>query len=342
VSRDYVTPRIERQVEIGQEFQMSVDVVGRGILEVLNLIRQRCARKKRGEPIEDGHRLCLVVQGGGMRGVYTAGGLYALDALNCSDIFDVVYAASAGAVNAAYFVSGGSGEAVGTYYEDLLCQQFFNPFRFWKMVDLDYVANVVWRHRKPLDEEAIRRSRTRFVVGVTDGHTGASVAIDVKTSSEEIKTILKASSAIPVVYNRKVALGQRQFVDGSLTNPIPIDWAISDGATHCLVLLSQPSTYRERPPTHFRQILYRVLFAGRNLGLRNAFDQHWVMYNRNLDLAFGKSTQNRQPAIATVMPSVKVGRISDLTMDKALLCTATHQMAEGVRNLIDKEHNGVW
>src|SRR5262245_29844400 len=139
---------------------MSVELAGLSPERVLNLIRERRQRKELGEPLDDGHKLALIVEGGAMRGDYTAGAVFALACLNGADVFDVVYAASSGAVNSSYFLSGQARLAVGTYYEDLCGPEFINHFRFWKMVDIDFVEKEVFPHRKPLDEAAIRASRT--------------------------------------------------------------------------------------------------------------------------------------------------------------------------------------
>src|SRR5688572_2937679 len=113
---------------------MNVTLAGTGAQEVLRLIQDRRTRCLRAETMEDGCRLALIVEGGAMRGVYSAGSLFALARLGCSEVFDTVYATSSGAVNAAYFVSGGANVGVGAYYEDLSARQFINPWRFWKMI----------------------------------------------------------------------------------------------------------------------------------------------------------------------------------------------------------------
>ena len=60
-------------------------------------------------------RLGLVVQGGGMRGVYSMGALAALEEAGLRESFDIVTGSSSGAINAAYFLAGQADEAVDLY-----------------------------------------------------------------------------------------------------------------------------------------------------------------------------------------------------------------------------------
>jgi len=74
----------------------------------LELVRQRASSgSKPGKRAPgDTAKLALVVEGGGMRGAVSGGGLQALHDLGLRDVFDCVYGSSAGAINATYFLSG--------------------------------------------------------------------------------------------------------------------------------------------------------------------------------------------------------------------------------------------
>ena len=313
---------------------MSVELAGRSPDRVLGLIGDRRQRKLRGEPLDDGHKLALIVEGGAMRGVYTAGTLFALAWWDCADIFDVAYGVSAGAVNTAYFLSGQARLAVGTYYEDLCGPEFINPRRFWKMVDVDFVEREVFTQRKPLDEKAIRTGRTQFFVGMTECATGEGVCWHLQGHPEPLSRVLKASMALPVVYNRTVDLGGRRFMDGGLANPIPIDWALADGATHCLVLLTRPRNDLMRPPGWRERTMFRFLFRDWNRHLQRTYEGRWGVYRRSLDRALAEDAQPGSAAIATILPGPDVCQIRVLTKDPSLLKLATDQMMESFRALL--------
>ena len=82
-------------------------------------IRARAARFKAGDRSPDGRKLALVVEGGALRGVCSAGGVVALEHLGLTDLFDHVYGTSAGVMNASYFLAGEARLGIRVYYEDM-------------------------------------------------------------------------------------------------------------------------------------------------------------------------------------------------------------------------------
>src|SRR6476659_5404086 len=68
---------------------------------------------------EDPSRPALVVQGGGLRGIYSLSALAVLEELGLRDAFSRVIGSSAGAINGAYFLAGQARESISIYTEDL-------------------------------------------------------------------------------------------------------------------------------------------------------------------------------------------------------------------------------
>lgn len=71
----------------------------------------------------------LVVQGGGMRGIYSAGALHTLDKLGYKDRFQNIWATSSGAINSAYFAAGQIEQNFDVYVRYLANRRFINPLR---------------------------------------------------------------------------------------------------------------------------------------------------------------------------------------------------------------------
>jgi len=90
---------------------------------------------------DSSRKLALVIEGGGMRGVISAGSLLALDLLGFRELFDEIYATSAGGVNAAYFLSGQGKLGMTVYFDDIANRRFINPWRLFKIVDVDYAVS---------------------------------------------------------------------------------------------------------------------------------------------------------------------------------------------------------
>src|SRR5437764_7370914 len=96
---------------------------------VIATIRARAHHLNKGERRADGRKLGLVIEGGAMRSVYSAGGAVALAHLGFSQIFDEVYATSAGVMNASYFLSNQPLVGITVYYDSCTSHLFMNPLR---------------------------------------------------------------------------------------------------------------------------------------------------------------------------------------------------------------------
>ena len=77
----------------------------------------------------DGHRVALVLEGGGMRGVVSAGTTAALERFGLTPCFDLVVGSSAGAINGAALIAGVAREGTATYCGPLASRSFVNPAR---------------------------------------------------------------------------------------------------------------------------------------------------------------------------------------------------------------------
>jgi hypothetical protein len=125
---------------------------------VINAIKQRYLRRQEGHFEPDGRKLALVLEGGAMRGAALGGGVVALAHLGLTDIFDEVYATSAGAIIGSYFLSHQADLGITIYFDDLTTGRFINPRRPWKVMDLDYVFDEIVTSKKPLDTPRLLNS----------------------------------------------------------------------------------------------------------------------------------------------------------------------------------------
>ena len=96
---------------------------------VTQVLQRRARVGSRPGARDDGHRVALVLEGGGMRGVVSAGMTAAIERLGLTQGFDLVAGASAGAINGAALLAGAAGRAVATYTGPLASRAFVNPFR---------------------------------------------------------------------------------------------------------------------------------------------------------------------------------------------------------------------
>ena len=206
----------------------------------------------------DTMKIGLAVEGGGMKGVVSAGACGELLRLGLYDCFDAVYGSSAGAMNLTYYLAK-QPEGVKAYQEDLVDGAFLDLKRLPKTRRSRRLMGTS-RGRAPAMDVSY------LVDGVMDGATGralrwsdvlaSTVAFNVVATSldtltpvilhspfqnvRDLKTALKASAAVPLFAGPKPVRhrGQR-LVDAAVMEPVPVHAAAADGCTHVLVLLTR-------------------------------------------------------------------------------------------------------
>src|SRR4051812_11204339 len=105
--------------------------------QIIDLLKDRANRLRQGKAPADGRKVGLIVEGGAMRGVISCAALQALEELGMTAAFDQVYGASAGAVNAAYFLAGQAAYATSIYYQKINNTRFIRRMWHRQVVDLD-------------------------------------------------------------------------------------------------------------------------------------------------------------------------------------------------------------
>jgi predicted patatin/cPLA2 family phospholipase len=266
---------------------------------VIDAIQARAAGRRANPGATDGRRLGLVVEGGAMRGVCSAGGLAALAHLGLSDLFDEIYATSAGAMNASYFLSGQANLGIRVYYEDMIQGRVINPWRVWKILDLDQVFDRILTGHKALDARAVAGSRTRLYVSMLDARTGELLLVDTRTARSPLMTVLKASTAIPVAYNRSIEVDGRLCIDAGVANPFPLQEALASGCTDLLVLLTRPRGFRREKPGRASDWIFRMYARGK-AELRRAYARQPERDTELRALALGQAPTPPGVNIATL------------------------------------------
>ena len=211
--------------------------------EVLRALLRRRATGERA----DGNRIALVVSGGGMRGAYAGGMVHALDDAGLGGCFDVVYGSSAGAyVGAGLLLGSGQGSA-RIFFEDMACRAFIDPRRFPRrpLVSLDHLLDHILVHSKPLHWDRLRDSPVPLRVVATAADDLRPHVLEPRTSAEW-KLALRATASIPLLAGPPVELGGRMWIDGSVTEPLPVVPALREGATHVLALFTRAASALRR------------------------------------------------------------------------------------------------
>lgn len=207
--------------------------------------------------------LALVAEGGGQRGVFTAG---VLDSWLLSNFnpFEILVGTSAGAQNIASFMSEQFGYAYSAISDLTNSDEFFNVWSAFKgkhMMDLDWYFSQVEASAYQLDTKTamLKAKNRKLYFSSTKANSMETALLD----PNKIGWIpaLKASSAIPFLYRRGVTLNQEALVDGGVSAPIPIKEAVNLGANKAVVIRTSKTA-----ETAIGEVLKRAkpIFCSRN------------------------------------------------------------------------------
>ncbi len=189
----------------------------------------------------------LVLQGGAMRGIYTAGVLDVF--LEQGIAFDGVIGVSAGAIHGASYLSGQLGRNIGyftKYSRDPRFMSVRNWLRTGDLFDVQFSYHDLPETLVPFDEAAFEANPTAFYVGCTDIATGKPVYHRCETMRGDDLEYLRASASMPLA-SRVVTIAGRPLLDGGITDNVPVAYFRSIGYTRCVAVLTQPAGYRKTP-----------------------------------------------------------------------------------------------
>jgi predicted patatin/cPLA2 family phospholipase len=265
-------------------------------------------------------KLGLIIDGGAMRIIIAGGVLSVLHQLGFNKIFDNIYGTSAGAIAGAYFIAGQSPYAASMCCEDIN-QQLIKPYRFPRFFNLDYIMDIM-EYKKKLDVKAVRESKTKLIINATEIATGEVHFFDNHQEELDLLTIIKASCALPVYYDKPVEINGKDYLDGGVIGPLPLLKAIEDGCTDILVLLTKTVKNKNNSYNFLSQFLdwFRMLYLkkyGRNFiqSYVQKLKSHFFVYETMKGLN-EKSKNINIAAIAPLNGNIHTYTINSLKLKK--------------------------
>jgi predicted patatin/cPLA2 family phospholipase len=279
-------------------------------------------------------RRALVVQGGGMRGVYSMAALAALDEAGLRESFDLIVGSSAGAINAAYFLAGQADEAVNLYIDHLSNRNFVNFARIGKIVDIDYLVDVALKQHLPLDVDALRESHALLEVILTDAETAQAKVITNRDEECDFYEVIRATAALPALYNRKVRVGSAVYVDGGAVDSLPLAHALKLDPTLVLAVVTRQPGYRRTGHGIIYRTIARALSRGQSKAVKGLIGKPDAAFNAAMeDLERGQVGASR---VMAVFPSVESKLVSRTTFDRSKLVACAEMGRQDMRDALSK------
>lgn len=246
----------------------------------------------------------LVLEGGGLRGVFTCG---VLDCFMDHGIrFPFTVGVSAGACNGLSYMSGQRGRAKKSNI-DLMDEHQYVGFKYlltqgcimdFKLLFEDFPEKII-----PYDYDAYFSNPDRFVMVTTNCITGKAEYFEEKKSSERVMDIVRASSSLPFVSPITYVDGI-PMLDGGIVDSIPVEYAINQGYDKLVVILTRNKGYRKKES---RMPLAKVTYR-KYPNLRKALQERNATYNRTMDLIERLESEGKITVIRP-LKQVEVGRM---------------------------------
>lgn len=249
----------------------------------------------------------LVLEGGGMRGIYTAGVLDYFLEQNIE--IPYVIGVSAGACMGSSYISKQHGRNKRVNTEFLQHPDYIsikNLIRNKQLFGMDLLFDIIPNELDPFDFESFYGANQKFVVGTTDCITGEPTYFekDEILDSKDMLNIIRASSSLPLMAPI-VEYQDHILLDGGIADPIPLLKSEADGNKKNVVVLTRNAGYRKKPSrgSWYLQRKYREY-----PGLIQAVLKRYDVYNKQLEYI---EEQEKAGNVLVIRPlqKLKVGRV---------------------------------
>ena len=246
----------------------------------------------------------LVLEGGGMRGLFTAG---VMDVLMEHGIrFDGIVGVSAGATFGCNYKSRQPGRVLRyniRFKDEPRYMGLRSLLRTGNLVGAEFSYHTMPNELDLLDRDTFRRDPTEFHVVCTDAETGQPVYHRIDDMDDVEADWIRASASMPIV-SRPVSLDGRLLLDGGISDSIPLRYFEGLGFLRNVVVLTQPKGfYKQR--TKLMPLFH--LFMRRYPAIIRAMSRRHLMYNDELSYL---EEQEQKGHIVIVYPqdTLPIGR----------------------------------
>lgn len=242
----------------------------------------------------------LVLEGGGMRGVYTAGVLDAL--INENYCADYLIGVSAGCTNGASYISWQKERGMRTninYIDDKRYLSFSSYLKTGSLFGMDFLFYDIPERLDPFDYESCFASKCDYRVGVTNIETGKEEYYGKEALKKESRNIiLRASVSLPIA-SPIVTIDGKKYLDGGIGDPIPIKKAYADGCEKVIVVLTRDRGYRKKASKG--KWLFGLIYKKYPKLVKLLAERH-ILYNDTLEYIKEMEKENKAFVVAPDKP----------------------------------------
>ncbi|MBR2526370.1 patatin family protein [bacterium] len=243
------------------------------------------------------NEVALVLEGGAMRGLYTAG---VLDVFMENDIkVNTIFGVSAGALFGINYKSGQIGRALRynlNYAHDKRYMGMYSLLTTGDVMNREFCFNKLVYELDPLDFETYNSSDVKFYAIVTNVETGKAEYIEISDAKRDME-YLRASGSMPFVSNL-VEINGNKYLDGAVADPIPYKKALDMGYEKIIVIQTRPADYIKSKS----RLPYGLVYKKYPEFVKTA-KSAYINYNETLDLI---RKYEKEGKIIVLRPSEKI------------------------------------
>lgn len=223
----------------------------------------------------------LLLEGGSLRGLYTAG---VLDTFMENGLyFPAVAGVSAGALNALNYVSHQPGRAASINLRYRHDPRYFGPkaaLRGGSLFGLKFMLYDV-KKEVPYDEDTYRHGGMRMIAVATNVETGKPAYFEKGKTDFDFNEAVRASASLPLA-STPVMLDSQPYLDGGCSCPIALNWALNQGFEKIVVITTRQKGFRKTMPSQRMVELYDDFYGDKPLFLADMLTQE-MRYNTLMD-----------------------------------------------------------
>lgn len=201
----------------------------------------------------------LVLEGGGMKGIYTAG---VLDFFLDKGIdFSSVYGVSAGAVQMCSYLSKQKGRARDVSVDYLDISGYCGVKSLLTSGDLfnaKFCYEIIPDYLNPYDHETLKKYPGKAYAVVTNIETGRPEYMRIRDAKKDLVAV-RASASLPLV-SRNVKIGKGLYLDGGISDSIPIRKSVMDGNYKNVVIMTKETDYVRKPDSEANLALIKMRY----------------------------------------------------------------------------------
>lgn len=277
--------------------------------------------------------ITLILEGGALRSLYTSGVLDVLMKYNIEA--NCVMGVSAGALTGMNYISKQPKRTAKINIENCDNSNYIGLKALRKergLIGYGYLFNDISKEKYPFDFETFKNSNQKFISVVTNCEEGKTEYVEKQDCKDDIFKVVQASSSMPLC-SKMVKIGSNHYLDGAVTMPIPIDYALKNKYNNIVVVLTRDRNYRKPEISKRMKSLYKHVYGK----YPKLVEKLCTMPERYNKIKEEINELEREGKIIVIAPSkpVNVSRLEkDKEKLKALYEEGSRDMEENINKIL--------